>query len=576
MASVPRFLAACLLAALPPLAAREPAPPLPHRWPKQDLQRYLALESAWAQPQPAVTASRGMIAATTGPLAIHAGLEALRHGGTAADAVLTTALAQIALSAGGAISYAGMMTVVYYDAASARVYALDAGFHTVRDERSPLTIPGHGQPSGRTALVPGFMAGVEALHRRFGRLPFATLFGPAIWIAERGVPVSPPVGSWLVSQKAVITRLPETRRVFTRDNGEFYRTGELFRQPALAGTLKEVSRHGAGYMYRGEWARRFVAAVRREGGRMTLEDLAAYRAAWPAPLRVSYRDYEVVALPGTGGLMTLGGLKVAEAANLRQYGHYTRSADTLYYLIQIARIQNFLATGSPRILRNYFPGVDPSPAARFAPGTAARLWAFIQKDMDPLPPPAAPRPQHSTGIVAVDAGGNVAAVLHSLNGDIWGSTGLFVDGVSIPDPGSFQQREIAQAGPGARLPEATIPLIVLQAGKPVLASSAMGLGLHTVTLQNVLNVLEFGMDPQTAVDQPNFRGPHPANYRAEAVGKGDFPPEVLEGVRARGQLVQTVGKYDLLGYWIGIHIDPSTRRLAAGVTSHLNALAEGY
>ena len=181
------------------------------------------------------------------------------------------------------------------------------------------------------------MAGVEALHGRFGKLPFATLFGPAIWIAAKGVAVSPPVGEWLVSQKEVITRLPEARRIFTKPNGEQYRTGDRLRQPALAETLRRVAKHGSAYMYTGEWARRLVAAVQREGGKMTREDLASYRALWTEPLETSYLDYQAVSLgpPNTGGLITLGGLKLAEAAGMQQYGHYTRSADALYYLIQI-------------------------------------------------------------------------------------------------------------------------------------------------------------------------------------------------------------------------------------------------
>ena len=112
-----------------------------------------------------------MIAGTSGPLAVHAGLEALRRGGSAADAALTTALAQVALTAGSTVSYAGIMTVVYYDASTAQTYTLNAGYNTVQEEKDPGTIPTIGSHSGRTALVPGFMAGVQALHDRFGRLP---------------------------------------------------------------------------------------------------------------------------------------------------------------------------------------------------------------------------------------------------------------------------------------------------------------------------------------------------------------------------------------------------------------------
>ena len=553
---------------------------LPGRWPKQELNRYLALENEWGQPQPEAVASKAMIAGTTGPLAIHAGFQALRHGGTAADAAITTALAQIALSAGGAISYAGMMTVVYYDAKTARTYTLNAAYNTVRNERSPRTIPGTGGHSGRTALVPGFMAGVEALHQRFGRLRFDTLFGPAIWIAGKGVAVSPPVGDWLASQKQFVTRLPEGRRLFTKPGGEMYRTGDRLRQPDLARTLKQVAKHGSAYMYTGVWGRRFVAAVQREGGMMTLDDLAAYRAKWTEPLETSFHDYRVVSMgpPGKGGLITLGALRFAEAADLRRYGHYTRSADTLYYLIQMVRIGKLLATMSPRMLANYFPGVDPSPEARLTQDTAQRVWAYIQKDM--VHPAGGPPafPNHSTGVVAVDEKGNVATILHSSNCNIWGTSGIFVDGVSIPDPASIQQAEVAAVRPGERMSDTTNPVIVLKGGQPVLASSAMGYGLHETTVLNLVNILNFGMDAKKSVEQPNFRGASPGEYRNELIGEGDFSPAVLQGLRARGQPVQIAPRDNPYGagYWIGIQIDRHRGRLAAGLTSEMNARAEGY
>ena len=577
-----RRLAVLLLLGLATLPAENGPRPrlLPGQWPKQELNHYLALENEWGRPQPEAVASKAMIAGTTGPLAIHAGFQALRQGGTAADAAITTALAQIALSAGGAISYAGMMTVVYYDAKTARTYTLNAAYNTVRNERTPRTIPGKGGHSGRTALVPGFMAGVETLHQRFGRLRFGTLFGPAIWIAAHGLAVSPPVGDWLVSEKQYITRLPEGRRIFTKPDGVMYRTGDLLRQPDLAKTLKQVAKHGSAYMYTGKWGRQFVDAVQREGGTMTLDDLAAYRANWTEPLETSFHDYRVVSLgpPSKGGLITLGALKFAEAADLRRYGHYTRSADTLYYLIQMVRIGKMFATMSPVMLANYFPGVDPSPEARLTQITAQRIWTYIQKDLNRPAggPPAGPN--HSTVVVAVDEQGNVATILHSCNCNIWGTSGIFVDGVSIPDSASIQQAEVAAARPGGRLSDTTNPVIVLKSGQPVLASSAMGFGLHETTVLNLVNILNFGMDPKKSVEQPNFRGASPTEYRNELIGEGDFSPAVLQGLRARGQPVQIAPKDNPYGagYWIGIQIDRLHGRLAAGLTSNMNARAEGY
>ena len=138
----------------------DPAQPL-DRWAPPEIARYLALENEAPHPRPAALGSRGMVAGTAHPLAIHAGLSVLQRGGNAADAALTTALAQIALNAGAAYSYAGIMNAIYFDAAAGQVYTLNANYNTPRNETEPMSIP-HREPSGRTALVPGFMAGVQA------------------------------------------------------------------------------------------------------------------------------------------------------------------------------------------------------------------------------------------------------------------------------------------------------------------------------------------------------------------------------------------------------------------------------
>jgi gamma-glutamyltranspeptidase/glutathione hydrolase len=201
------------------------------------------------------------------------------------------------------------------------------------------------------------------------------------------------------------------------------------------------------------------------------------------------------------------------------------------------------------------------------------------------PPAEKGGPGHSAGILAVDEHGNVAVILHSCNGILWGATGIFVDGISIPDSAVFQQRAIAEAGPGVRLPESTNPLLVLKGGKPVLASVAIGSALHDATLENLINVLDFGMDPETSVNQPNTRGPYMGvvanasgkpEYEKEAIGEGEFSQSVLDGVEARGQPIKLVPKYGQPGYWIGIQIDPSAHKLKGATTPLLPALVESY
>ena len=137
------------------------------------------------------------------------------------------------------------------------------------------------------------------------------------------------------------------------------------------------------------------------------------------------------------------------------------------------------------------------------------------------------------------------------------------------------------------MPETTNPLIVLKAGKPVLAATAIGSGLHQAMLQNLVNILDFGMDPKTSVDTPNTQGPYLGNsvtgpgkpdYSLEAIAEGDFPESVLDGVRAQGQAIKILPKTDRsqMGYWIGVQIDPQTRKMHGAAASTLPSLVEAF
>src|SRR5215475_480224 len=348
----------------------------PEAWPPAELEKYWRLQRDFGRPHPSVESAKGMVAVTHDAFSARIGLEALRQGGSAADAALATSLAQIALDAGAPTSYAGILTMVYYDAASKKVYSLNAGYNTVLEEKDPLMIPGPVKPSGRTALVPGFFAGVRAAHDRFGKLPFASLFDPAIYLADKGFVVDPALNFWINTRKDVLTRLPETKRVFTKQDGEFYKAGELFKQPQLAETLRKIAAQGTDYIYQGDWAKKFVAAVQSEGGKMTLADLKAYRPIWSEPVQTSYHGYQVYSpgLPSIGGVNTNEALNLLEEADLKRHGHYTSSPESLYEFIQICRVGHILPYLPSEFVKMYLPGVDPAPEARVKKENARQLW----------------------------------------------------------------------------------------------------------------------------------------------------------------------------------------------------------
>ncbi len=213
--------------------------------------------------------------------------------------------------------------------------------------------------------------------------------------------------------------------------------------------------------------------------------------------------------------------------------------------------------------------------------SARWIWDEMQAGRWPYAiKPAKDRPSHSSGVVAVDRWGNVAAVSHSIYTASWGNTGIFVAGVSIPDPGAFLQDAIKRAGPGRRLPDATSPLIITRDGKPILASTVIGGGLHQRNFQVLANILEFGMNAQFAVNAPAFLLQEWTKNGANArVPRGAFDPKVLDEVRALGQPVKELSMDQsgaFIGYWAGIAIDPKAGISRAAGTAELPSHAEGY
>jgi len=215
---------------------------------------------------------------------------------------------------------------------------------------------------------------------------------------------------------------------------------------------------------------------------------------------------------------------------------------------------------------------------RLSKSNAAEIWQQITNGTwQGLPRKLRGKPlpsSHTDGLVVVDKWGNMAVVNHTINTALWGKTGLFVDGISIPDSGAFQGTEIAKAGPGNRLPVGMCPLIVCRDGKPYLGSAAIGGGLHAKTIQMLVNILDFGMDPQASADAPAFIG-----WGAGLVEKDSFDPKVLDGLKEFGlppEIASSKTSSVARGYWAGALVNPATRLVKGGVSRGLEGGVVGY
>lgn len=476
----------------------------PSTWPASVRQNIEQQESrSWTPTAPHVTRTKsGIVVATVSPLAVEAGRRCLEAGGTAADAATTIALTQITTGLGSVVSYAGIVTALYYDATTGHVSALDAGYATYADEKEPLTIPradlGSLQPGatpeqtdahGRKTLVPGFMAGIEALHKRHGRLPFAELFSPAIWYAENGVAVSPVLAGFFAMRAGAFNRTAEGRAFLAQSGRALPEAGDRFRQPALAATLRAVAKHGAQSMYTGDWAKEFVAVVRREGGRASEADLAGYAPVWTDAYATQAFGHtvHVTPLPNTGAYSLVLGLNLAEETKLSARGPVWRDAAAWSVFSRIAAI----ATTAPLLSEGFAArlraeGCDTAPASQLTKDFARKLASLLPS----LPHPTAiDQPRHSNAIVVVDAAGNICVLTHTINAVVWGGSGLVVGGIPLPDSAGFQQARLAYVKPGGHVPHEIVDTIVLRNGRPVLATAGIGSSLAAETLRILVSTL---------------------------------------------------------------------------------------
>ncbi|MBM4116399.1 M28 family peptidase, partial [bacterium] len=550
-----------------------------------------AAAAGYGQPKGACARAQAMIAATSGAKAIQAGATALRAGGSSADAAVTIALAQTVLCAGAWDSFAGMLYALHYEAATGEVVALNAGFDIPRAETDPLSIPRAPTPSGRTALVGGFTAGLDSLHGRFGRLPWSTLVQPAIALADTGFVVDAFLARILKAREALLSRTEAARAIFLRE-GRLPVAGDRLQQTTLAATLRALAELRSAPFYTGEWAARCVDAVRAEGGRLTAEDLAGYRARFEPPLRMAYHGFALSTLGGSelGGVQLVEGLNLLALAGLPRDPHYSRDAAALHRFIQVCRA-GYVLTYSPV----YQP--DPgrpqpipwiAPGARIEPAHAAALWQRLQSPgweaklaAELSPPPAPASGGHSDCIVVVDAAGDITVLVHSINTSLWGATGIFVDGVSIPDPASFQQDMMARAGAGQRLPNVVNPVIALRDGQPVLAAGAIGNALHECMLQAVVDILDCGLTPRQSMAMPRFWGPwwggEASEYARQAIEADAFAPDVVAGVEALGQPLRAMTaaeRRSRVSYWAAIQLDPATGLRCAAAPPEFDGLVE--
>ena len=526
-----------------------------------------------------------MVAAAHG-LAATAGLRVLFDGGTAVDAAVAVgaALGVVEPYMSGIGGGGGLMLI--YEAATRRVHSLDyLGTAPAAADAKAFSSLNEIDTDVRSATVPSVLAGWLAAHERFGRLDRAKLFQPAIDLAEHGWPVSP-WGAGIFHDYAFRLKRHASSAGAYLIEGEPPAAGGIVLQPDLARSYRQIVEGGSDAFYSGDLGGRLVQAIGAAGGWITQTDLAAYAPRWQEPLAADYRGWQVhTSPPPSSGFQYLECLKMLEASDLTSLGH--NSAEYLHLLVEAIKLasadRTAYATADLATIRDLFSPeyaaerrqlIDPDHAV---PSEGERYVAHKSDEVQPGNPGRVAA-EHTTHFETADRWGNLVAVTQSNgapfgSGFVAGDTGFVVNNFlywTDLDPsspnylrGGERQREIPMA-----------PCIVTRDGTLELGIGTPGsYGILQTTLQMVLNVLDFGMHIQAAIEAPRVR----AFERVRVDVEGRVDQDVISDLQRRGHDVRLLEPWTwAVGGGHGIRVDSQTGALQGGADPRRDGQAVAY
>jgi gamma-glutamyltranspeptidase/glutathione hydrolase len=482
-----------------------------------------AVPHAWRYPLDArpTVASHGMVVSDRA-IASGVGAEVLATGGNAVDAAVATAFAlAVVLPEAGNLGGGGFAVVRTADgttaaldfrevapAAAGRDMYLDAAGKPTKDS----------QDGPRASGVPGSVAGLWALHQRFGSRPWAVLLAPAIRLAEDGFPVDERIHDGLVEARVRLARSAASAALYL-PGGQPLAVGAMLKNPDLAAVLRRVAAGGAAGFYQGATAGLIAAEMARNGGLLTEADLAAYGPKWRAPLVVAYRGHELIGLN-----VPSGGEVVAEIAELLEgYDLAALGWHSVQHLHLLAEAEQRAFADRNAYLGD--PDFVPAHLELLAPATIAKRRATIDPDRATPSAGVAPgrEPEHTTHFAVVDGTGTAVAVTTTLN-ELYGS-GVTIAGAGFlmndemddfaVKPGSpnlfgLVQGEANRIAPGKRPLSCMTPTIVVGPDGKVrlIAGARGGSRIISATFQVISNVVDFHMDVGAAVAAPRVHHQH--------------------------------------------------------------------
>lgn len=504
-----------------------------------------------------VVARHGMIVSQEAA-ASRVGLDILRRGGNAVDAAVAVGFAlAVTLPRAGNLGGGGFMLI--YRADLNQTIAVDyretAPTATTRDvflDANGEADPFKSRYSGLAIGVPGTVAGLELAWRKYGsgKFSFADLIAPAIALARQGLTVDDDVADSLPLAAKTIASHPSSARIYLRPDGSVPQTGDHIALDDLAATLETIAAKGAAGFYTGTVAQKIVEAVNAAGGRLTIEDLASYRAVEREPVRGTYRGYTVVSMPppSSGGAHIVEILNILEGFPMAAQG--LNSATSLHELAEaekLAYADRAAWLGDPDFIKIPLAGLTSKPYAQHLRSLIELDRARPAADIRPGEPQRYESNQ-TTHFSIVDSAGDAVANTYTLN--LPYGSGLVADGTGLllnnelddfaAKPGAANAYGLlggdANApGPAKRPLSSMSPTLVFKDGKLLMATgSPGGSTIISTVLQIILNVIDHGLNVAEAENAPRA---HDQLWPDELRIERGMSPDTIRLLEAMGHKV---------------------------------------
>jgi gamma-glutamyltranspeptidase / glutathione hydrolase len=492
-----------------------------------------------------VVTDRGIVA-TSHVLASQAGAQILQRGGSAIDAAIA-ANAVLGVTEPMMNGVGGDLFLLYWDAKTGKLYGLNASGWAPRNlsidllkKRGITSMPEDGINS---VTVPGAVDGWSQAHGKFGRLPWKELFTAAIFFAEHGYAVPEIIHDYWVIGESTLKSTPEAQRVFLR-NGKAPEVGDIFSNPDLAKTLRLIAEKGRDGFYRGEIAQAILKTSAEFGGTMQADDLAEFSSEWVEPISIDYRGWKIYELPPNGqGMAALEMLNIMATSQADENGPQgTAELHKKIEAMKLAYTDLYRYDADPRFAKVPVTGLLSKEYAK------KRASLIDPQKANCTPASGKPAKSDTTYLAVVDREGNIASMIQS-NYDYFGS-GVVVTGMGFPLQNRGALFVMDPDDPDALAPRKrpfhTIIPAFMERGDIHIGFGIMGGSNQPLAhAQFVSNIVDYGMNPQAALEAPRFTIPDTGtrSIGCKILIESRVSPDVMRDLRQKGHQLQIRKEY---------------------------------